>query len=122
VPRRKGPIAVVDWEDASPSGVPLSDLFYAAVDAELSRGSYDTRLGAFDAVFPLPLTPIARICRTTGEGFGLDADLVRLCFHETWLRHAASEARKTDGRQEFQDLVHTRLALEPERYPWRSNA
>ena len=122
VARGPGTVAVIDWEDASPNGVPLSDLFYAAVDAELSRGSYNTRLLAFDAVFPDSLTRIGRICRTAGESLGLDAALVRLCFHETWLRHAAREAIGSDGRREFQELVHRRLAVEPERFPWLTDA
>jgi hypothetical protein len=117
-----GAVAVVDWEDASSTGVPLSDLFYAAVDVELVRGSYGDRLGAFDAVFPAPLTRIGRTCRAVGESLGLDAALIRLCFHETWLRHAANEAHRADGRTEFQEVIHRRLAVEPARYPWRNDA
>jgi hypothetical protein len=122
VARGPGTVAVIDWEDASAHGAPLSDLFYAAVDAELSRGLYDTRLLAFDAVFPAPLTRIGRTCRAVGESLGLDAALARLCFHETWLRHAANEAHRADGHSEFGELVHGRLAVEPERYPWRTDA
>jgi hypothetical protein len=122
VARGGGAVAVIDWEDASPKGVPLSDLFYAAVDAELARGSYDDRLGAFDAVFPAPLTRIGETCRVVGASLALDAALLCLCFHETWLRHAANEAHRADGRREFQEVVHRRLAVEPERYPWLPDA
>jgi aminoglycoside phosphotransferase (APT) family kinase protein len=111
------PIWLVDWEDASPYGPPLSDLFYAAVDAELAHGSHDRRLDAFDAIFPAPRTQIAAECKRVSGRLGLDAGAVRLAFHETWLRHAANEVARGD-RSDFQEIVRSRLAVHPERYPW----
>jgi aminoglycoside phosphotransferase (APT) family kinase protein len=112
-----GPIWLVDWEDASPQGPPLSDLFYAAVDAELASGVHDRRLQAFDAIFPAPRTQIGAECKRVSERLGLAAGAVRLAFHETWLRHAANEVGRGD-QSDFQEIVHNRLAVHPERYPW----
>jgi hypothetical protein len=116
-----GAIGVVDWEEASPHGAPLSDLLYAAVDAELAHGSHEHRLQAFDAVFSARPTPIGWTCRRAADRLALDTDIVRLAFHETWLRHAANQAVRGHG-SEFQEIVHSRLAVYPERYPWEAGA
>jgi aminoglycoside phosphotransferase (APT) family kinase protein len=114
---RSGEIGVVDWEDASPVGPPLSDLLYAAVDAELLFGAHNHRLQAFDAVFSDRPTAIGRLCRRTANRLALDAATARYAFHETWLRHAANQMIRGDG-SEFPEIVHRRLAVDPERYPW----
>jgi aminoglycoside phosphotransferase len=118
---RTGAIGVVDWEEASSHGAPLSDLLYAAVDAELAHGGYEHRLQAFDAVFSARPTPIGWTCRRAAGRLALDTDTVRLAFHETWLRHAANQAVRGDG-SDFQEIVHSRLAVYPERYPWEAGA
>jgi hypothetical protein len=114
---RTGSIAVVDWEDACAHGPLLGDLLYATVDAELMHGSHERRLQAFDAVFSAFPTTIGKIGRRAAGRLVLDAAVVSLAVHETWLRHAANEAVRGDG-SDFQEIVHRRLAVDPERYQW----
>ena len=114
---QRGALAIVDWEEASPAGTPLSDLFYCAVDAELVARTHTSRLNAFDAVFSDSPSQIGRICRAAVARVGLEAELARLCFHDTWIRHAADETHR-GGPGEFVAIARERLVVRPAVYPW----
>jgi aminoglycoside phosphotransferase (APT) family kinase protein len=122
VSSRTRAIGVVDWEDAAPDGAPLSDLFYVAVDAELAHGRHADRIAAFDAVFPHARTVVGAACSRAERRLALDGAVVRWAFHETWLRHATNERVRRAGPGEFAQIVHERLAVHPELYPWGHHA
>jgi aminoglycoside phosphotransferase (APT) family kinase protein len=122
VSSRTRAIGVVDWEDAAPEGAPLSDLFYVSVDAELAHGRHDGRIAAFDAVFPHARTVVGAACSRAERRLALDGAVVRCAFHETWLRHATNERARRTGSGEFELLVHERLSVHPELYPWERHA
>jgi hypothetical protein len=92
--------SVVDWEAASPDGLPLTDFRYAACDAAATIGGGD-RLAAFRACFvedgesrrrlqqyEAPLRAIA----------GGPPQWLELCIHAGWLRHAANEQARSSSR------------------------
>jgi hypothetical protein len=122
VSARTKAIGVVDWEEASTAGAPLSDLFYATVDAELVHGRHDGRLAAFDAVFPDARSVIGAVCRRAEQRLALDGAVVRCAFHETWLRHATNERAGDIGQDAFEQIVQERLAVQPDLYPWGNRA
>jgi Ser/Thr protein kinase RdoA (MazF antagonist) len=94
--------SVVDWEAASPDGLPLTDFRYAACDAAATIGGAD-RLAAFRACFvedgesrrrlqqsEAPLRAIA----------GGPPEWLELCIHAGWLRHAANEQARSSSRSD----------------------
>jgi hypothetical protein len=114
-------LGVVDWEEAMGRGVPLSDLFYAAVDAELARGRHRSRTVAFDVTFPTASSEIGLQCRRIADDLPVDRSIAQLYFHHTWLLHAHNEQTR-GGSGEFQEIVHERLAVHPDLYPWDDGA
>jgi len=102
-------LAIVDWETTRPTGLPLSDLYYAAADALAATHSYRDRAHALAETF------------TEGSDYGLfvanqaafvdetcasDPQLREVLLHATALQHAANERLKgRDGLQPFASLV-----------------
>jgi hypothetical protein len=89
-----GRMALVDWETARPSGLPLADFWYASCDAVAATRGYDDRPAAFEQCFAeqgayrqLVLCHEAKLRK---EITGQDG-WIELSFHACWLQHAANE-------------------------------
>jgi hypothetical protein len=97
----RGTIGVLDWAEADPAGLPLTDFFYAIADAAAACGRYRDRLEAVRACF-VPggqradlVAPLRERLRTS---LGLSPEAAELCFHACWLHHAVNERRtREDG-------------------------
>lgn len=89
-----GTLGVVDWEEAEPHALPLTDWLYAAVDlVHAARGG--TRADAARAALAPGgphAAPVDVGVRALAGGLGLSPDAVALARHAVWLRHAANEA------------------------------
>jgi hypothetical protein len=114
-------VGVVDWEEASGGTLPLTDFFYAAVDATAAAARYADRIAAFDACFGgtgRSAELIAGIQRRLMSTAAMSAELAQLAFHACWLHHAANE--QLDGSPEapppFLSIVQ-RLAAGPDAWP-----
>ncbi len=101
---------VVDWEGAEPAGLPLSDFYYAAVDAVAAVDGYRSRLAAFEACFS-PVGEhagtVARLRARLLEVLDLSPGQAELCFHACWLRQATDPRRaaRPDDRGPFLQIV-----------------
>lgn len=119
-----GRLGVVDWEEANEGGLPLTDFFYAAVDAVAAAARYANRMDAFEACFAPAgrrFQQIAQFRRRLTETTGASAELSELAFHACWLRHAANERLReaSDPHPPFLAIVQ-RLAAGPE--AWSASA
>jgi hypothetical protein len=94
-----GSLGVIDWEEASPSELPLIDFFYAVVDATAAASRYTDRAAAFGGCF-LPngtqRSEIARLERRVAEAAKAPTYCTDLAFHACWLRHAANEVARSE--------------------------
>jgi hypothetical protein len=108
-----GPPAIVDWEAASSTGLPLRDLLYAAVDATAALDGYRDRLAAFVRCFPDRGVsgPLGGLLEQLRRSAGLSERTTTLCVHACWLQHAADEQAKraTGEPRPFLEIVR-RLA------------
>ena len=97
-----GGLGVVDWEAGQSSFFPLTDLFYATVDAVAATNGYADRLAAFQACFVAGgahAAPIAAYRARMGQALGIGSAWAQLCFHACWLHHAANEQRARPAGQ-----------------------
>ena len=86
---------VLDWEAATPDGLPLGDFAYAAVDATAAAGGYRDRPAAFDACFGSARAgTVGEILVRLRRAVELPDDWATLAFHASWLQHAENERRK----------------------------
>jgi len=119
------PPAVVDWEMAEPKGLPLADLCYAAVDAVALTRRRSDRAEAFVTCFIRDSAEgrlVRHLVERARERSGLPIELVPLCFHACWLRHAANEVRVTgeDRPRPFVRILRL-LAERPSAFAPRAN-
>jgi Ser/Thr protein kinase RdoA (MazF antagonist) len=94
----KKPLGVIDWETASESGLPLTDFYYAAVDAAAAVYDYRDRPAAYAACFAAGgryRDLVARLEARIVEALALTADQVDLSFQASWLVFALAERRET---------------------------
>jgi hypothetical protein len=92
-----GGLGVVDWEAATPDGLPLRDFCYAVVDATAARDGYRDRPAAFDRCFGREGMPFVReIVGALRGAIELPGDLATIAFHACWLQHAEDERRKRE--------------------------
>jgi hypothetical protein len=91
-----GTLGVLDWAEAEDAGLPLSDFFYALVDAAAACDGDRSRLDALRSCFE-PGGARADVTAALRErlrtSLALDGAVVELSFHACWLRHACNEAR-----------------------------
>ena len=90
-------LAVLDWEEASADGLPLTDFFYTAADAAAAVHGYTDRTGAVRACFAAEgeRTPFVRqLLDRLAAALGLEAIVQEICFHACWLHHAWNEERR----------------------------
>ena len=92
----RGTIGVLDWAEAEPAGLPLTDFFYAIADAAAACDAYRDRLESVRSCFAPGgrradlVKPLWESLRTS---LGLSAEAADLCFHACWLHHARNEQR-----------------------------
>lgn len=114
-------LGVVDWEEASPEALPLTDLFYAAADAVAAEGRYGDRVAAFSSCFARDgrrAARVERLWRRLAKALEASEAISELSFHACWLRHAANEAERSApvaAPGPFASIVCA-IAREPERY------
>ena len=103
-------LGILDWEDASEDGLPLTDFVYAAADAVAVVQGYGDRAAAVRACFEATgeRTPfVERLSGRLAEALGL-TDVVReVCFHACWLHHAENEVDREalDGSGAFATIL-----------------
>ena len=116
-------LGIVDWEHATVESLPLSDAFYAVVDAVAASRGAGQRLQAVQACLQ-PNGPNARLATRVwtrlARELALPDEIVTLSFHACWLHHAANEASRPCGPSDprpFLEIVRwlarTRLDLPP---------
>ena len=103
-------LAVVDWEGAAESGLPLCDFYYAAVDAVAAVGGYSSRLAAFEDCFAPEgehAPTVTRLRARLLDVLGLTSEQAELCFHACWLRQATDprRAERPSDREPFLQIV-----------------
>jgi nucleotide-binding universal stress UspA family protein len=102
-------LGIIDWEAASSAGLPLTDFFYAVVDAVMYAAFPDDRVAAFAACFSPSGSHAAWVAQLQGQlasALDLSADLIRLYFHACWLYHAHTEDASDPGTaRPFLDIL-----------------
>jgi len=104
-------LGIVDWDSAEATALPLTDFFYAAADARAAADGFRDRVEAFARTFSADGTPAADIEALQARlvaALGLEPEIVQLCFHACWLRHAANELAQS-GAGPFVEIA-TRVA------------
>lgn len=94
--------SIVDWEAASPDGLPLADFRYAVCDAAAAISGGD-RLAAFRACFLDDGEERAMLKQCEAPlraGVGGPPEWLDLCVHASWLRHAANEQARSSRANE----------------------
>jgi len=111
--RSDGRIGIVDWEAASARGLPLTDLYYAVVDAAAALHRYQDRSAAFERCFE-PGGLLAAAVRSArlrlSRSLELSDDVAALAFHACWLRHAVDEQAKRAPGESRPFLRHLQQA------------
>ena len=106
---RKGTVGVIDWAEARDEGLPLTDFFYAVVDAACACDGYGDRLGALRGCFEgggARADAAVALRERLRLSLGLSAQAVELSFHSCWLRHAANELRASpSANRPFLEIV-----------------
>jgi len=102
--------AVVDWEGAEGSALPLGDFYYAAVDAVSAVHGYRSRLAAFEDCFAPEgehARTVARLRAPLLDVLDLTRAQAELCFHACWLRQATDPRRagRAADREPFLQIV-----------------
>ena len=89
-----GSMSIVDWERASPDGLPLTDLAYAMADFAAATGGYEDRPAGYAECFEAGGSFLALARELLGaeaRRLGLEAPQAELCLHACWLLHAENE-------------------------------
>ena len=92
-------LGIVDWEEASEESLPLVDFVYAVTDAAMLAGSTTDRLMAFESCFApwgAHHSMADRLMLRLRSTLGVSAELVDLCLHACFLRHALNEQHRSD--------------------------
>ena len=115
-----GSLGIVDWEAATPEGLPLRDLCYAALDIASAAHRYSDRADAFRKCFEVcgpEARQLTHLRTQLGQALGLSRDAALLCFHACWLQHAVEEAGKRNPPEfrPFREILR-RLASRPESF------
>ncbi len=86
--------AVLDWEEASADGLPLTDFFYTAADAVAAADGYADRASAVRTCFSADgerTLFVRQLLDGLAATLGLEAVVQEVCFHACWLHHASNE-------------------------------
>lgn len=99
---------ILDWESATATGLPLTDLWYALADG-VARATRLTRASAVEALVtgaaPAP-TALTQLPAQHAAALRLSVDETMLAFHVCWLGHADNELRRGAGNGPFAGVVH----------------
>lgn len=101
-------IGVLDWGEAEAAGLPLTDFFYAVVDAVAASRRYDSRLQAVRDCFSVSgaaLGPAAGHRERLTGALGVSERAAALCFHACWLHHARREVAAAGPDGGFLSIV-----------------
>jgi hypothetical protein len=99
-------LGILDWEEARTDGIPLTDLFYALVDATAACESYRQRPAAFESCLSgARRDAIGPLVKQAAEDLGMDRDATETCFHLCWLGHAANEVTRKGPGGAFLEIV-----------------
>lgn len=95
----RGQLGVVDWESARENDLPFVDFFYAMADGITIAHRFADPARALEACFVAGgahersakelLMRLRRVVR-------MSDDMVEVCFHACWLRHAANECKSAE--------------------------
>jgi hypothetical protein len=115
--RKEGP-GIVDWESATPVGLPLTDFLYAALDAVMTAHGMEDRVDAWKACFQGGSESALLVNELSSALLGAVPQspvLPRLAFHATWLHHASNELDATmpSEPRPFLEVVR-RVAADPD--------
>ena len=104
-----GPLAVVDWENARATGLPLTDLYYAAADAHAAAARYRRRADSLIATLD-SRSEYGRFVSTLAHHVDSatlgDPLLHTFAVHALAIRHAADEhVKNRPGSQPFVSLA-----------------
>jgi aminoglycoside phosphotransferase len=108
--RASGDIGLVDWEEAREAGLPLTDFYYAAVDAMLHGGRVRDRPEAFERCY-VRASPdrvaVDRLATGIAEALDFRAGAEQVAFHACWLQHATNEldAALPAAPRPFRDIL-----------------
>lgn len=111
-------VGILDWEDATESGLPLADLWYALADG-VARAARTTHAAAVDAILAhrAPGAPaLSRLPDRHAAALDLPPDQSLLAFHACWIAHADDELERGAGEGRFTAvlrMVATRRLLWP---------
>jgi aminoglycoside phosphotransferase len=110
-------LGILDWEEGSAEGLPLTDFFYAAADAVAAIDGYAGRPQAARACFSLDgdRAPFVRqLTQDLAAALDLEAAVQEVCFHACWLHHAWNEEHRGSDPAErpFRAIV-TAVANDP---------
>jgi Ser/Thr protein kinase RdoA (MazF antagonist) len=86
--------AVLDWEEASADGLPLTDFFYTAADGVAAADGYADRASAVRTCFSADgerMPFVRQLLDRLATILGLEAVVQEVCFHACWLHHASNE-------------------------------
>lgn len=105
----RGAIGVIDWSEAEPAALPLTDFFYAVADAAYAADGSRSRLEAVRDCFTpdgARASAVAPLRERLCASLELGPEAVELCFHACWLRHALNERRSPGASNgEFLEVV-----------------
>ncbi|MDX6643268.1 MAG: Choline/ethanolamine kinase [Solirubrobacteraceae bacterium] len=110
-------ISVVDWEQAAPSCLPVTDLWYALADG-VARAHRIDHAQAVEALAlgraPAPAA-LAAALRELVRAVSLTPNQAELAFHACWLHHASNELRRGESDGPFLAVVQ---AIASRRVSW----
>lgn len=111
---RRGHIGIIDWATADSASLPLTDFFYAVVDAHTATGRYPSRHAAAAACFGTDGSPTALVAplqRQLLAAVPADAAIVELSYHACWLHHARNDLLAGDSDGEFVHVLQAQADL-----------
>jgi hypothetical protein len=117
---RKDGLGIVDWESATPVGLPLTDFLYAALDAVMTSHGMEDRVDAWKGCFQGGSEAALLVAELSSILLGAVPEspvLPRLAFHATWLHHAFNELDATmpSESRPFLEVVR-RIAADPDHW------
>jgi phosphotransferase family enzyme len=106
-------LGLVDWASSRPDGLPLTDFFYAALDARAAVDGYRDRVNALRECFSPNgdwFTRVGTLEAAVTRRLGIDSELADRAFMACWENHAANEQRRGEVGQ-FQAVLDAARGL-----------
>jgi hypothetical protein len=99
---------ILDWAEAEPDALPLTDLFYTLADAAAACDGYRDRVAAARSCFEpggVRAATVAPLVERLRASLELAPAAAELCFHACWLRHADNERSAYAAERPFAEIV-----------------